>query len=406
VRRFVPILLVPGLLLFVSQPVAAAAPPPAAVAAARARQAQLAQVRVQLGDTVASNLAAQEQLTQALAENRRQSQALSAQLADANSKVAAFDAEIAALDQRNAALEVQMKGERVQLDRLARALYVQPDSLFMALARAGSLADALSLVGDLQSASRRAQALQAQLERDQAQLAADRKKQADDRQQQASARDALQAKNDKLRQLNDQQQAALATLQDRLAATRAELASVNVQSSATAAYIAQSLEAEQAEASAAAYESVWEQVQLVGGSAAGPGPGHFANPLPGAVLTQPFGPSPYPFEPPYAGFAHFHTGIDVSTAEGTPVLAAAEGQVVLAGFNTGGYGNYVVIAHAGGLDTLYGHLDSFLVRQGQAVTAGQPIGTEGSTGNSTGAHLHFEVRKGGQPVDPSPYLAG
>lgn len=405
-HRLAPILVLPGLLLLAIQPVAAAAPAPSSVAAARARQAQLAQVRAQLGDTIAGNLAAQDQLTQALAENRAQAAALATQLADANAKLASLDAEIAALDQRRAALEQRMAVDRRQLDRLARALYVQPDSLLMSLAESGSLRDALGQLAALQSAARRAQALQQQLQRDQAQLAADRRKQADDRQQQASARDGLQSKADRLHQLDDQQSTALAALQDRLASTRAELASVSLQSTATAAYITEALAAEQAEASAAAYQSVWEQVQLLGGGPAAGGDAHLVNPLPGAVLTQPFGPTTLPFEPAYGGFAHFHTGIDVSTAEGTPVLAAADGVVVLAGFNAGGYGNYVVISHGGGLDTLYGHLDSILVRQGQTVTHGQPIGAEGSTGNSTGAHLHFEVRKGGQPVDPAPYLAG
>ena len=92
------------------------------------------------------------------------------------------------------------------------------------------------------------------------------------------------------------------------------------------------------------------------------------------------------------------------------VHAAADGVVALAGAETDGsghlvgYGNYVVIAHGGGMITLYGHLDRLLVQAGQAVHAGDPIGLEGSTGNSTGPHVHFEVRIGGAPVDPLSYL--
>ena len=382
---------------------AAAAPPSNSLAAAHARQAQLAQVRAELGDTIASNLAAQQQLSDALAENRRQADALSSQLADANAKLAVLDAQLQAIDQRRGVLDQRIAVERHQLDLLARALYVQPDSLLMALAQAGSLREALGELQSLQSASSRARAIQQQLDHDQAQLAADRQQAASDRDQQASLRNGLQTKSDRLRALSQQQQSALADLQAKIASSQAELASVSVQSSATAAYIANALQAEQAELTAAAYAAVWEQVQLLnGGSSAGDAT--FTNPLPGAVLTQGFGPTDLVFEPPYAGYAHFHTGIDVSTAEGTPVLAAANGTVVLAGFNAGGYGNYIVIAHAGGLDTLYGHLDSIGVRQGQVVSRGQPIGTEGSTGNSTGAHLHFEVRRGGAPIDPSTFL--
>lgn len=403
-RRLIPVLFVLGLLVILAQPAAAAASPPSNLRAAQARQAQLNAVRAQLGDSIAANLQAQDQLTQALAENRQQAEALQAQIADANAKVAALDAEIAAIDERRAILQQRIAEERRQLDLLARALYVQPDSLVMSLAMAGSLHDVVTQIGDLQSASHRAQAIKQQMQADQAQLEADRKKQDDARKQEAATRDGLQAKSDQLHALQDRQAAALDDLKSKLASSQYELASVNVQSAQTAAYITGVIQAEQAEATAAAYQAVWEQVQLLGGSMPAPGDGKFTNPLPGAVRTQGFGPTDLVFEPPYGGFPHFHTGIDVSTTEGTPVLAAAAGVVVLAGFNAGGYGNYIVIAHGGGLDTLYGHLDSIAVKQGQSVSIGQPIGTEGSTGNSTGAHLHFEVRLNGQPVNPDTYL--
>lgn len=109
-------------------------------------------------------------------------------------------------------------------------------------------------------------------------------------------------------------------------------------------------------------------------------------------------------------YPHFHTGLDIAATRDTPVGAAAAGVVALAGSETDGYGhlvgfgNYVVIAHSGGLATLYGHLDRILVTSGQAVQQGQPIGLEGSSGNSTGPHLHFEARYDGSPVNPYDYL--
>ncbi len=403
-RWIAPLVVVAALAGLAAQPVQAATPPPASLGAAQAHQAQLDAVRAQLGDSIAANLQAQDQLTQSLAQNRQQAEALSAQIAEANAKVAALDSEIAAIDVRRAVLQQRITEEKRQLDLLARALYAQPDSVLLSLAQSGSVRDLISQIGDEQSAGRRAATIKAQLAADQAQLDADRKKQDDARKQQAAARDSLQAKQEQLKALQSKQAADLADLQSKLASSKAELASVNFQSAQTAAYIASVLQAQQAESTAAAYGSLWEQVQLLNGGAPAAGDTIFTNPLPGAVRTQGFGPTDLVFEPPYGGFPHFHTGLDVSTTEGTPVLAAGAGTVVLTGFNAGGYGNYVVISHGGGLDTLYGHLDSITVHTGQPVAKGQPIGTEGSTGNSTGAHLHFEVRKNGQPVNPDTYL--
>jgi murein DD-endopeptidase MepM/ murein hydrolase activator NlpD len=126
-------------------------------------------------------------------------------------------------------------------------------------------------------------------------------------------------------------------------------------------------------------------------------------------ITQGFGPTSYAFEFPfvYQGvyYAHFHTGIDLGVPTGTPIHATAAGTVVLATTNLAngvpvGYGTYVVIAHGGGVYSLYGHLSALGVHAGQQVGAGEVIGLSGSTGNSTGPHLHFEIRKGTQPVDP------
>lgn len=98
-----------------------------------------------------------------------------------------------------------------------------------------------------------------------------------------------------------------------------------------------------------------------------------------------------------------HAGIDVGAGYGTAVRAGGSGTVVVAGTITG-YGNAVVIDHGGGIATLYGHLSRFKVRVGQSVAGGATIGAVGNTGNSTGPHLHFEVRVEGTPVDPMPYL--
>ena len=126
------------------------------------------------------------------------------------------------------------------------------------------------------------------------------------------------------------------------------------------------------------------------------------------AMEQGFGPSPYWFEPSitYNGvrYKHFHTGIDVSASSGTPIRAAADGQVIATGFSSWGYGRHVIISHNPTLATLYAHMSKLAVAQGDVVRQGQIIGYEGSTGNSTGPHLHFEVRVNGQFVNPMGYL--
>lgn len=106
---------------------------------------------------------------------------------------------------------------------------------------------------------------------------------------------------------------------------------------------------------------------------------------------------------PVLGYRRFHAGVDFGAAYGTRITAADSGKVIFAGWY-GGYGNSVIIDHGGGLTTLYAHASRLNVREGQAVVKGQSIAAIGSTGLSTGPHLHFEVRRNGNPVDPMGFL--
>lgn len=108
---------------------------------------------------------------------------------------------------------------------------------------------------------------------------------------------------------------------------------------------------------------------------------------------------------PITGEKKSHTGIDIASNQGTAVYASDGGTVTLAGWN-GGYGNCIMIDHGNGYVTLYGHLSSISVSVGQTVSQGATIGAVGSTGNSTGPHLHFEVLKNGTRIDPEQFFSG
>ncbi len=123
--------------------------------------------------------------------------------------------------------------------------------------------------------------------------------------------------------------------------------------------------------------------------------GELVSPIPGASITQNVGPRIHPVY----GYKSCHTGMDLGASRGTPIHAAADG-IVVSVINGGAYGLHTLIAHGSGLTTMYAHQTSAYVKSGQTVKAGQTIGTVGSTGWSTGPHLHYEVRIDGTAYDP------
>jgi murein DD-endopeptidase MepM/ murein hydrolase activator NlpD len=154
----------------------------------------------------------------------------------------------------------------------------------------------------------------------------------------------------------------------------------------------------QLEAESASITAFLRTVQQGQGPVAA-GKGILGMPVTGSRITSGFGNRVHPI----AGTQRMHTGIDFGAGSGTPIRAAGSGVVVFAG-SRGGYGSTTVIDHGGSLATLYAHQSRILVAEGQQVTRGQVIGAVGSTGYSTGPHLHFEVRANGTPVDPLRYL--
>ena len=128
----------------------------------------------------------------------------------------------------------------------------------------------------------------------------------------------------------------------------------------------------------------------------------FRFPLETGIISSTFGNRNHPI----SGEEGLHTGIDIAAPEGTPVIAARAGRVEAKGFDDAGLGNFIALAHEGGYTTLYGHLSTITVGLNQQVNSGSLIGTVGSTGLSTGPHLHFEVRNEGTLRDPMPLIHG
>jgi murein DD-endopeptidase MepM/ murein hydrolase activator NlpD len=356
------------------------------------------ELQQQASEASAAEQSARAQLVQAQAERQR----LDASLADVSARVAAANDRLAAAQHEVdrlglVALALQGKVDETQ-KKLAKArddvrhsavlLYRHGDGAAMigllnATNGSGQLVEGkhyLQRVSDKrQDDARRVTRLKAQLESQQQDVAT-QKQAADD------ARAAAADEKDKLDQLAAQQRQASAA-----AATAAQAASSALDNAVSVH--------EQAEADLQAESDRIAALAQSGNSGAAQGDGTFIWPVQGPI-TSPYG---YRTDP-VTGATAFHSGIDIGASCGTPIKAAGTGSVITAGFNSGGYGNMTLIGHGNGLSTLYGHQSSIIVSAGQSVTQGQVIGYVGSTGKSTGCHLHFEVRVNGNPVDPMGYL--
>jgi len=222
-------------------------------------------------------------------------------------------------------------------------------------------------------------------------------------------RDDIDAQRKAIQSKKSDAESAAADVQkfrDQIASIRAEVEPARAQ----AAIEAQNEESQLAaiKGQKAEYEREWAELQAVSDSIAaqlrnnGSGSGVAGacdfRPVAGPVVSG-FGYR----DNPIGGGSGFHSGLDIAASSGTPIRACRSGTVMIAGWQ-GGYGNAVVIDHGGGMATLYGHQSQIAVSVGEKVLAGEVIGYVGSTGNSTGPHLHFEVRISGNPVDPTPYI--
>ena len=376
-------------------------------------QALYDQLRQRLGGDIARALGTQQHLAALLDQTAAGEQALTTQISQEETRIAGLQDQVAKLDAQIADTQSRIDIERAQLGALVRALYRQPDSLWMLIARTGNVRDALLATSGLVVAGQRAHAMEAQLESDLAQQQSDRDARQADLDRENNVRDSLVGSLSTLTGLMNQQNDVTNQMTTLITQIRDLENGVQNQSPDVAANLATLLEQQEQDLINKAYQQAWNQASVGSGLAmmtfelpvnqtlAGL---TISWPIFGAKVTQPFGPSTFVLEPPRGSYAHFHTGVDLAAVPGTPILAAADGIVVAVGHSGVGYGNYVIIAHGGGIMTLYGHLLETDVSVGDKVARGQRVGREGSTGWSTGPHLHFEVRVGNEPVDPMLYL--
>lgn len=376
-------------------------------------QAAYDQLKSRLGGDLSKALDAQQRLTVALDQTAAQEQLVSDQIAQEETLIADLEDQIAQLDTQISETQDRIDVEKQQLSVMARAISREPSSLWLLIARTGNLRDALTATADLVVAGQRAHALQAKLEADLAKLQADRQARLDDLDKANAARDIMASNLSALDDLMSGQNDTISQLQDLVSQIQDAQTGLQDQPPDVTAALTQLLEAQEQDLIERSYQQAWNQAQVgtglamlthelpLGTTIAGL---TLSWPMTGFQITQAFGPTSFVLEPPLGSYPHFHTGVDMAAALGTPVMAAADGVVVAVGHTSVGYGNFVIIAHGGGIATLYGHLLATQVLVGDRVVRGQQIGREGSTGYSTGAHLHFELRINDQVVDPMPYL--
>ena len=376
-------------------------------------QAAYDQLKTRLGGDIANALSAEQRLSITLDQFAGIELSLTAEVAQEEATISNLEAEIARLDTEIADTQARIEVEKQELAVMSRAIYRQPSSFWLLIAQSGNLHEALVATADAVVAGQRAHALQDRLQADLVKLQADRDARQTDLDHESNTRDLLVANLSSLQEVMGQQTAVSGQLTTLVAQLQTAKSHLRNQPPTVTTNLAQLLEAQEQDLILRSYQTAWAQAEVgtglaivnhalpLGKTIAGL---KLSYPMTQFTVTQGFGPTTFALEPPLGPYRHFHTGVDLSAPLGAPVMAAAAGVVVAVGHSALGYGNYIVIAHGGGIATLYGHLLQTSVSAGQKVARGQLIGLEGSTGYSTGPHVHFELRVDDQVTDPMPYL--
>ena len=357
----------------------------------QASQAKQEELKDQLAEAEAQQAAAQEKrqlLTQQL-------NAINTEIANIDAQISYYDGEIAQKEEERKEAEAREAEQYELFCQRVRMMEEQGTvSYWSILFDSSDFSDLLDRIADVDAVMAydnevmdQLIATRQELERLQGDL--------------ESARAEEQAAKEQQEAKKAEQQAKVAEAQALLDQINADVAEVNRQLDAEDAAAA-NLQAEIAKKQKQLEEERKQQNVTLPPTGSG-----YQWPLPSSclTLTSAFGYRIHPI----SGQPHSHTGIDVSAAGGTPIYAAKGGQVIMSEYGSGvnwSYGNFVVIDHGDGTTTLYAHMSSRAVSEGQMVTQGQTIGYVGNTGNSKGNHLHLEVRVNGQRVDPEGCFPG
>ncbi len=332
----------------------------------------------------------------ALATEQARVTALEVSLVAEQARLVALGREIEAQNARLAVLERQYRTALRVLERHVRAIYQadSPDLISFALG-ATSFSELINNLDLLDRIGRQDKQIAGSFDAARIELERARASTARARREVAQSVSAIAVRTAAQREARD----LVATRRNALVVAEGEKAqALEGARGDRATFVA---EAEALAAESAALAARIQAAQSAAAAAATTSPATSTSSSPGATLSWPVsGPVTSGFGPRWG---RMHEGIDISVETGTPVRAAAAGTVIYVGW-LGGYGNLVVVDHGGGLSTAYAHNSSFAVGQGAAVGAGTVVSLSGNTGNSSGPHVHFEVRVNGAAVDPLGYL--
>ena len=333
-------------------------------------RSDLRATRARLASVVADDQAVLAVLNEVTAKLQTHQATLNA----AQAELAKINLQIKAEERRLAALAARRRARQAVIDARVRAMYISgPTNGIMPVGTDQSLDVYLGRAGVLEYVAQFDQ----QLLEDVAMLRHESLKAAEALRRQrdvaAKKRDEIAERVELVRELVATQHAAHEKLSSRIQGFRSEIEALEREQSRIEAIIRQ--------------RSTLGSVTTGGSSSYG-----FAWPIRG-LITSPYGPR----------WGGVHTGMDIDCRTGDPIGASKAGRVIEAGWG-GGYGNMVIIDHGGGYATLYAHMSRLYVGGGTSVSQHQKVGACGTTGNSTGDHLHFEIRVNGQHRDPRPYL--